>query len=100
MFAGQTVLPGSNGTNDVFALAVGQGVVAEEIAAAIGFYLQLKSFSSEATLAQKQQIWVMHGHTASVGTLMVGSGVGDRIRGAGTVGYMAYDRAVAEMNSP
>lgn len=98
--AGQTVLLGSDGTNEVFALSVGKDFVADDIAEAIGSYVQLRPLSSEVTLGQKQQLWVLQEHGAPLGVLMIVSGVGDGIRGAGTVGYMAYDRAVAEMNSP
>ncbi len=98
--AGQTVLLGSDGTNDVFGMAVGKDFVAEEIAEAIGSYVQLRPFSSETKLGQKQQIWVLLEDGKPLGMLMIVSGVGEGIQGAGTVGYMAYDRAIAEMNSP
>lgn len=97
---GYSVIIGGDGTNDVFSISYGPGFESDKLIESIGTYVDLKHLTSRVELGQKEEIWLLTSNGEELGVLMMYSGLGDGIRGTGTVSYMSRGRTLLELNAP
>lgn len=86
---GQTVLLGSDGTNNIIAVMIRDGFNAARVRAALEQAFTLRDVDSEESAGQKSDAYSLSDHGKDLGVVLLTYGVADAIRGSGTVAYMS-----------
>ncbi len=93
----QLVMLGSDGTNDIFSLSIRDHFQPEEVLSELAQVYKLEKKASDISDGTQMDVYAMSDHGASVGLLTITYGVVNAISGAGTIAFIAIDRAKREM---
>lgn len=96
----KTVLLGSDGTNDVFGIAVESGFDPKDFEKHLRQFLTLTPLGSDNSMGQASDAFKLSDGSRAIGVLMVTYGTADAIRGTGTVGYISAAKARREGMAP
>jgi hypothetical protein len=94
--AGQILLLGSDGTNDIFSIAIGNNFDQKIFHGRLGETLTLKPVASDTSMGQRMDIYRIFDGPKYLGLLTVTYGVVEAVRGTGTVGFISAARAKRE----
>ena len=94
--AGQVVFLGSDGTNDIFSIAVEKNFDSVAIHDRIKNVVNMKVVGSNTSMGQKTDMYRIFDGTKDLGLLSMTYGVAEAIRGTGTIGYISSARAKRE----
>jgi len=95
--AGQTAIVGGDGTNDIFAIMLHDGFQPAEVIAELAQVYTLNRQDSEDSDGQRYDTYILVDHGNQLGLLTLTYGLADAIRGTGTIGFVAMDRAKKEI---
>jgi hypothetical protein len=95
--AGQTAIVGGDGTNDIFAIMLRDGFQPAEVIAELTQVYTLNKQDSEDSDGQRYDTYILVDHGNQLGLLTLTYGLADAIRGTGTIGFVAMDRAKKEI---
>lgn len=95
--AGQMVLLGGDGTNDIFAVSARDGFRADEAVAELRHVYRLKKLDSEESDGQRADSYSLIDGRTEVGLLTLTYGITEAIRGGGTIAFVATERARREI---
>jgi hypothetical protein len=93
---GKTVLLGSDGTNDIFSIAVRDGFEPREIIASLGQILKLDAAGIDTSMGQTIEMYKVSDENAPIGLLSLTFGAAESLRGTGTLGFISASRAKAQ----
>jgi hypothetical protein len=97
---GQILLLGGDGTNDIFAVSARDGFRVDEAVAELRRVYQLKKQDSEESDGGRVDSYILvDSNNTEVGVLSLTYGIAEPIRGAGTIDFVAMDRARKEIAS-
>jgi hypothetical protein len=94
---GHAVLLGGDGTNDVIAIALRDGFQPDEVVAELNQSFSLNKQDTEDSNGQRFDTYILVDHGTQLGLLMLTYGLADAIRGNGTIGFVAMERANKEI---
>jgi hypothetical protein len=96
---GQILVLGGDGTNEIFAVSARDGFRVDEVVAELRRVYHLKKQESEESDGGEVDSYILVDGKAEVGLLTLTYGIAEPIRGAGTIDFMAMDRARKEIAS-
>lgn len=94
--ANQVVLIGSDGTNDIFSIAVREGFDPQAFKDGLQGVLSLNSGTADTSMGQEMEMYRLLDGEREIGILSITYGTAEAVRGSGTVGYISTARASAE----
>ncbi len=94
---GHTALLGGDGTNDIFSIALRDGFNSDEVVAELNQVYLLDKQDTEDSDGQRYDTYILIDHGNQLGLLTLTYGLADAIRGSGTIGFIAMDRAKREI---
>jgi hypothetical protein len=94
--ANQTVLIGSDGSNDIFAIAVTKSFNPEEFQSRLKGVVVLLPVASNMSMGHKFDVYRLLDGAKDLGFLSINYGVAEAVRGTGTVAYISSARAKRE----
>jgi hypothetical protein len=94
--AGQVVLLGSDGSNDIFAISVRDNFEAQTILRHMSQVVTLNKAASEESMGQVSEMYRIFDSDEDLGYLALTYGTAPTVRGTGTISYLSASRARAE----
>jgi len=94
---GQTAVIGGDGTNDIFAILLTKQFDAAKVVAELSGVYKLKKQDTEDSDGERFDTYILVDHGVQVGILTLTYGVAKAVQGAGTIAFMAKDRANREL---
>jgi len=94
--AGQLLLLGGDGSNDIFAVSARDGFRVDEAVTELRRVYRLKKQDSEDSDGGRVDSYILVDGRTEVGVLSLTYGIAEPIRGAGTIDFVAMDRARKE----
>jgi hypothetical protein len=95
--AGQPAIVGGDGTNDIFAIMLRDGFQPAEVIAELAQVYTLNRQDSEDSDGQRYDTYILVDHGIQLGLLTLTYGIADAIRGTGSIGFVAMERARKEI---